>query len=299
MLVVSVILFLIVQILPGDPAQMILGQEATPEALQRLREQMGLNDPLIVQYTRWIGRVLRGDLGVSVHTGQPVAELIGERLTATLMLAAGGLVVSVGVGLPAGILAAVLRGRYVERFMAFITFLGVSTPQFWLGILLILLFSLRLRWLPPGGFTDPGADLAGSLSRLVMPALTLGLTLSALIMRMTRTSMLEVMRADFVRTARAKGLAEGRVVLRHVLRNALIPTVTVIGLQLGYLFGSAIVVEEVFFWPGLGRLVLSAVNYRDLPLLQGVVLMITAAYVVVNLLIDISYAYLNPRIRYP
>lgn len=294
---VSVIVFSMVQLVPGDPAEMMLGQNASPEALTNLRRDLGLDRPLWIQYVTWATGVVRGDLGQSVSLDQPIASIIRERLPATLMLTIGGMVVAVGIGVPLGIASSVKRGSRIDLGISLVAFLGVSIPQFWLGILLILAFSLQLGVLPPGGFASVFVEPVEGLRRLLLPSVALGFTLAAIISRMTRSSMLEVLGTDYIRTARSKGVHENRVVFRHALRNALIPTLTVIGIQVGYLVGGAIVIEEVFYWPGLGRLVLHAVNYRDLPMLQGVTMVIAIAFVLINLVIDVLYTILDPRVR--
>lgn len=297
LLLVSLMVFAVVHMVPGDPAEMMLGQNATPESLAILRRELRLDQPLPMQYVLWAAGVVRGDFGRSVSIDQPVASILRERLPATVMLTIGGMFVALAVGIPLGVAASLVRGSRIDFSISLIAFLGVSIPQFWLGILLILLLSLQLGWLPPGGFVDITANPIEGLRRLIMPSLALGLTLAAIISRMTRSSMLEVIRQDYVRTARSKGMPERRVVLRHALRNAMIPTLTVIGIQIGYLIGGAIVIEEVFYWPGLGRVVLHAVNYRDLPLLQGATMVIATAFVAVNLLVDVAYTLLDPRVR--
>jgi peptide/nickel transport system permease protein len=296
--VVSVMVFGVIHLVPGDPAEMMLGQNATPESLALVRAQLGLDQPLLVQYLSWSTSMLRGDFGTSVSINQPVASILRERFPATVMLTVGGMLVALGVGIPLGIAASLVRGSRLDFGISIIAFLGVSIPQFWLGIMLILVFSLQLGVLPPGGFANIFTDPGEGLRRLVLPSVALGLTLAAIISRMTRSSMLEVIRQDYVRTARSKGLPERRIVLRHALRNAMIPTLTVIGIQIGYLIGGAIVIEEVFYWPGLGRVVLHAVNYRDLPLLQGATMVIATAFVLINLLIDVMYTMLDPRVRF-
>jgi peptide/nickel transport system permease protein len=293
---ISLVTFVVVQVVPGDPAQLILGPEAPPEALANLRAELGLDRSPLLQYLSWLGGVLRGDLGVSLRHGRPVATLIAERLPVTLSLATLSLTLAVLLAVPLGVLAAVRQHSPLDYGVLVFAQAGLALPSFWTGILLILLFALSLRWLPSGGYVPWGENPPAALRSLTMPVLALGLPVAGVLARLVRASMLEELASDHVRTARAKGLSEAQVIVRHVLRNALIPTVTLLGLQLGFLLGGSIVVEQVFALPGLGRLVLFAINNRDLPLIQGLVLFIATLVVVINFLVDMAYTLLDPRI---
>jgi peptide/nickel transport system permease protein len=296
--VVSVVVFSLIHLTPGDPIRIMLREEADPVTAATLRRQLGLDRPLPVQYVAWLGRAVRGELGRSIRTTQPVAEAIRQRLPVTLTVAAAALVVGLGLGVPAGILAAARRNSALDVVATLTAVSGVSVPSFWLALLLILLFSLTLGWLPPLGWVSPSRDLAGFLRSLVLPAITLGTAIAAVVMRMTRASLLEVLGLDYVRTARAKGLGERRVLLTHALRNALIPVATVVGLQAGALLGGAVITETIFALPGVGRLLVDAIFQRDFPVVQGVVLLLAVNFLAVNLLVDLAYAWLDPRIRY-
>ena len=298
LLVVSVVVFSLIHLTPGDPVAIMLREEADPATADALRKALGLDRPLPIQYVTWLGRALRGELGRSIRTNQPVVEAIRERLPVTLNLAAAATVLALAVALPAGIVSAVRRNSIADITGTLAALSGVSLPNFWLAILLIFLFSLTLGWLPPLGYVSPAKDLWGGLRSLLLPAITLGTAMAAVVMRMTRSSLLEVLQLEFVRTARAKGLGEGRVLLRHALGNALIPVVTVVGLQAGALLGGAIITETIFALPGVGRLLVDAIFQRDFPIVQGVVLFLALNFLVVNLLVDLAYAGLDPRIRY-
>lgn len=293
---ISLVTFVVVQVVPGDPAQIILGTEAPPEALADLRAQLGLDRPLPLQYLSWLTGVLRGDLGVSLRHGRPVATLIAERLPVTLSLAILSLAPAVLLAVPLGILAATHQHSALDYGVLLLAQAGLALPSFWIGILLILLFALSWRWLPSGGYVPWGESPLGALRSLAMPILALGLPVAGMLARLVRASMLEELSRDHIRTARAKGLSETQIIVRHVLRNALIPTVTLLGLQLGFLLGGSIVIEQVFALPGVGRLVLFAINNRDLPLIQGLVLFIAALVVTINFLVDMAYTWLDPRI---
>jgi peptide/nickel transport system permease protein len=294
---ITVIVFAGVRMIPGDPARVMAGTEADAAGLEEVRQKYGLRDPLPVQYVKWAGRALRGDLGESIRTKEPVLRLIGQKLPITLQLAAYSLVIALLIAIPAGVLAAVRRNTAWDYLASGVSLCGVSIPNFWLGIMLILLLSVRLQWLPASGFVSPFEDLWGNTQRLLMPAVVLGAALAAVLMRQTRNSMIEVLSADYIRTAYAKGLRTGLVVFRHAIRNGLIPVITIFGLQLGALIGGAVVTEQIFVVPGFGRLILEGVFTRDYPIVQGVVLITASAYVLVNLLVDVSYSLLNPRIR--
>jgi len=298
LLVVSVVVFSLIHLTPGDPVAIMLREASDPATAAALRTALGLDRPLPIQYLTWLGRAARGELGRSIRTNQPVTQAILERLPVTLTLAAAATLLALVVALPAGIVSAVRRNSLADVAGTVAALSGVSLPNFWLAILLIFVFSVTLGWLPPLGWVSPVRDPWGGLRSLVLPAVTLGTAMTAVVMRMTRSSLLEVLQLDFVRTARAKGLREGRVLLRHALRNALIPVVTVVGLQAGALLGGAIITETVFALPGVGRLLVDAIFQRDFPLVQGVVLFLALNFLLVNLVVDLAYAVLDPRIRY-
>lgn len=298
MFLVTVIVFMLLHLTPGDPATSMLGEEASPEAVAALRQRLGLDQPLPVQYGKWLISAVQGDLGRSIRSNQPVSEAIRERLPATFQLSILAVLVSLTIAIPVGIVSAMRRNSPLDTTATTFALLGVSLPNFFLAILLIYLFSLHLGWLPPIGYTPFFDDPLDSLKRMIMPALTLGTALSAIVMRMTRSSLLEVLDQDYVRTARAKGLTEARMVRVHALRNALIPVVTVVGLQIGALLGGAIIIESIFVVPGVGRLLVDSIFQRDFPLVQGVVLFASLAFLFANLAVDLIYAYLDPRIRY-
>lgn len=289
MLGVLTVVFFLIHLIPGDPVQLMLGESALPADTQQLRHELGLDKPVMGQYFQYLGATLTGDLGHSFQAQRPVAELIAERLPATVELMLGAMVVALLLALPLGILAAVFHGRLLDRAASAFAVVGVAMPNFWLGPLLIWVFAVWLDWLP--------VNERGSLENLVLPAITLGTALAALLSRMTRTSLVEVLGEDYIRTAKAKGLSKAKVVLSHALKNALIPIVTVIGLQIGVLLSGAIITESIFDWPGLGSLLLEGINQRDYPLVQGCVLVIATGYVLVNLLTDLVYGWIDPRIR--
>ncbi|MGH7393464.1 MAG: ABC transporter permease [Candidatus Rokuibacteriota bacterium] len=295
--VISVIVFAGVRAIPGDPARVMAGTEADEAGLEEIREKYGLNDPLAVQYLKWVGLALRGDFGESIRTRESVAWTVARKLPITIELACLSILVSLAIAIPAGVLAAVRRNTVWDLLASGASLCGVSIPNFWLGIMLILLLSVRLGWLPASGFVPWWEDPVDNLKRMLMPAVVLGTSLAAVLMRQTRNAMIEVLSADYIRTARAKGLAQRGVVFRHAIANALIPVVTILGLQTGALMGGAVVTEQIFVVPGFGRLIVEAVFTRDYPLVQGVVLITASAYVLVNLLVDVSYSFLNPRIR--
>ena len=340
---ISIITFAMLRLIPGDPARVMLGEHATENAINEIRERMGLNDPVPVQYLRYLEHVLRLDLGRSIKTNRPVLEEIGQRLPATMELTLGAMFVACLVGLPAGIIAAYRHNSAFDLLTMLGALIGVSMPIFWLGLMLAYVFGFLLKWLPPSGrltigvemktiaeawglvsgpavasptsrmtaneffsnfyvlraiLTANGRALVDVLSHLVLPSLALGSIPMATIARMTRSSMLEVLGEDYIRTARAKGLRERAVLLRHALKNAFLPISTIIGLEMGWLLGGAILTETIFSWPGLGRLVVDRILFRDYPTVQGSVLVIALIFVVVNLVVDISYAYLDPRIHY-
>ena len=297
LLLVSITVFAVLFVLPGDPAQIILGINASPETLAALRVRLGLDQPFLVQYGHWIGSLLQGTGGHSITYDMPVVDLIGSRLAVTGPLAIMAMAMAVVLALPLGIFAARHQNRLGDSAVMAGTQLGLAIPEFWLGILLMLLFSVHLGWFTAGGFPGWGENFWASLKALFLPALALGLIRAAILTRLTRSSMLEVLREDYVRTARAKGLKEHTVVYGHALRNALIPVLTILGLQIGQLLAGAIIIENVFTLPGLGRLVFQAIGQRDLPVVREVVLFMAATVVVVNFLVDLSYAVVDPRIR--
>ncbi len=295
---VSILVFVVIRVLPGDPALIIMGTEASPEAAARLREAMGLNRPLPVQYAEWIGGALRGDLGRSIQYDVPVGSLILSRLGITVpltLLAAGFMVLA---AIPLGIFAATRHRRWGDYLTMILSQFGVAVPSFWAGLLLILLFSVHLGWVQAGGFDGWGQGVWPALRSLLLPAIALGLFQFAVLARTTRSAILEVLREEYVKTARAKGLGEPAVLVKHAFRNAMIPVVTVVGIQLGQLLAGSIILESVFYLPGLGRLALGAINARDLPVVQGVVLFVASTIVLINVLVDVLYGFLDPRIRY-
>ncbi len=298
LLLVSVVIFSIIHLTPGDRVLVMLGEEASPEARDALRRELGLDQPLPIQYAAWLARVLRGDLGRSIRTHQPVSEAILQRLPVTIELSALAMLVSLSIALPAGVVAVVRRNSRADVISTVFSLLGVSMPNFLLAVLLIFVLSLQLRWLPPIGYVNPLQDIGANLKGMIMPALALGTALAAVVARLTRSSLLEVLSQDYIRTAWAKGLREGLSIQRHAMKNSLIPVVTVVGLQLGNLLGSAIVTETIFALPGVGRLVIDSIFQRDFPLVQGVVLYLSLIFLMVNLLVDLVYAYRDPWIRY-
>ena len=295
--VVSVLIFLLQQLLPGDPALVMAGEEKDPAVIQQIREQYRLDQPLPVQYLHWIGGVLQGDLGESMRIKQPVSELILEKLPVTLQLATMAMAFALLIGIPAGVLSAVKKGTAWDVGANVFALWGLSTPNFWLGIMLIFLFSVQLGWLPASGFVSPFEDLGQSLATTVMPAFVLGNAIAAVLMRHMRSAMLQAMSADYVRTARAKGLRETAVVLRHALRNALTPVITLGALEFGTLLSGAVLTEQVFSIPGFGKLIVDAVFNRDYAVVQGVVLVTATVYILLNLLADVLYVLVNPRLR--
>ncbi|MGH7353300.1 MAG: ABC transporter permease [Candidatus Rokuibacteriota bacterium] len=298
MAVVAVFVFLLLRLTAGDPAAIIAGDNATAQDVTQIREKLGLDQPIVQQFAIWIGRILRGDLGESFFFKKTIAELIVARLEPTLALATCTLILAVSLAVPLGVLAAYRRGSWVDRFVMGLSVLGFSVPVFVIGYALMYVFAIELAWLPVQGYQPLRQGLGGFLQRLILPSVTLATVYVALIARITRASVLEVLNADHVRTARAKGLAELPVLLRHTLRNAAVPIVTVIGFGIALLIGGVVVTESVFSIPGIGRLTVDAVLARDYPTVQAVVLLFSAAYVLVNLLVDLSYTILDPRIRY-
>ena len=295
---VSVAVFLLVHLTPGDPAAIILGEEGSSQTIAALHHELGLDQPLTTQYAIWISRVLHGDLGRSLRTHQPVTQAIGERLPATLELGLAALFWSLALAIPLGTVAALRRGSVLDVLASGFTVAGVSVPNFFVGILLILLMALVLRMFPVGGFTPLTVDPLENLHHLLLPAITLGTAGAAINMRFTRSSMIEVLSQDYIRTARAKGAPWLRVVRGHALKNALIPVVTVVGIQVGSIIEGALVTETVFSWPGVGKLAVDGIFGRDYPVIQGIMLCAALSYMLANLVVDLAYAYLDPRITY-
>jgi ABC-type dipeptide/oligopeptide/nickel transport system permease component len=295
---VTIAVFLLIHLTPGDPAAIILAESYTPEAAAQIHKDLGLDKPLPEQYAIYIGRLIHGDLGRSVRNRLPVTQAIGERLPATLELGSAALVWSLLLAIPLGTLAALRRGRAIDVIASGLTVAGISIPNFVLGILLILFFGLVLRLLPVGGFAALTDSVPDNLSRLIMPAIALGTFGAATNMRFTRSSMIEVLHQDYIRTARAKGAGWMRVVNRHALKNALIPVVTIVGLQVGAILEGALVTETVFSWPGVGKLAVDSIFTKDFPIVQGIVLISALSYMFANLLVDVVYAWLDPRISY-
>ncbi|RME44224.1 MAG: ABC transporter permease [Chloroflexi bacterium] len=290
LLIISLVIFLLMRLLPGDPARIIAGLLASEEDVRNIRIQLGLDKPLYVQYGIFLAQLAHGNLGISARTGEPVMVEIMARLPATMKLAVISMFIAGGVGMLGGVVAAYFRNSKLDYFISITTLFGVSMPVYWLGLMLIVVFAVRLNWLPAAGSEKP--------SSYIMPSLTLAAFSVALVARMTRSSMLEVLNQDYVRTARSKGLSERLVVLRHAFKNALIPVITVIGLQFGALLGGAVLTESVFGWPGMGQLLVNSIFSRDYPMVQGVVLVFAFLFILVNLVVDILYAYIDPRIHY-
>lgn len=294
----SVIVFSFVHLIPGDPVVAMLGTEVDQATQQGLRQAMGLDRPLPQQYALWIIRALRGDLGESVHTHQPVAAILRQKLPVTLLLTVAAIVVGLSIALPMGVLAAVRRNSAVDLGAMGVALGGVSIPSFWLGVMLILLFALKWRLFPSIGYVPIGRNPVDALRHIVLPALTLGLGLAGALTRMVRSDVLEELGREYVRTARAKGLRFARVMARHILRNALLPTLTVLGVQVSVLLGGAVITEQIFAWPGVGQLIVQSVQSRDYPVLQGAILIVAALAASVQLAVDLAYAVMNPRIRF-
>ncbi|WP_370400296.1 ABC transporter permease [Sulfitobacter sp. JB4-11] len=299
MVLVALFVFLMLRLAPGDPASVIAGDYATAEDVARIREQLGLSDPIVVQFVRWVGSLMQGDLGTSIFSGKPVTELIGQRIEPTMLLALTTITFAVLVAVPLGTLAAFRAGSLVDRFVMLFSVGGFSVPVFVLGYILIYVFSMQLKILPVQGYKSPFTEGLGPfLYHITLPTVTLSVIFIALIARMTRASVIEVLEEDYIRTARAKGQSEMKILMRHALRNAAVPVVTVIGIGIALLIGGVVVTESVFNIPGLGRLVLDAVLARDYPIIQGLILFFSFIYIFINLMIDLSYTLLDPRIRY-
>ena len=298
MAVVAFVVFLLLYLTPGDPAAILAGDAATSEDIRRIREKLGLDDPFLERFGQWVWRLLHGDLGVSIFTNLPVTHLIGQRIEPTLSLTFCTLVVSVLVAVPLGVVAAARAGTWIDRAVMAFSVAGFSVPVFVLAYVLIMVFSIELEWLPVQGYRPISEGIWEWARHLILPSAALGTVYIALIARMTRASMLDVLAQDYVRTAQAKGLAPGAVLLRHALKNAAVPIATVVGIGIALLIGGAIVTETVFALPGIGRLTVDAILRRDYPIIQGVVLIFSAAYVLINLAVDLSYMLFDPRIRY-
>lgn len=315
---ITILVFLFLQLIPGNPAVVLLGPRATPEQIEQLRDQLGLNQPLPLQYLAFLGRLLRFDLGKSIMSGIPILQEIAIRWPATFELSAAAMLVAIALGVPAGIIAAVRKNGWIDNLAMSTSLLGVSMPVYWLGLLLVYLFAVYLHWLPPSGRLSVNTDLQpitgfylldsiltlnprafwDVLSHLILPAVTVGTIPLAIIARITRSAMLEVLSQDYIRTARAKGLIERLVIMKHALKNALLPVITIIGLQFGTLLGGAILTETIFSWPGIGSWIYAGILTRDYPVVQGGVVFVAITFVLINLLVDISYAFLDPRIQY-
>lgn len=294
---VSLLVFGITYLIPGDPARIMAGNDASQEAVDGLRRRWGLDEPFLVRYGVWVGNMLQGNLGDSYFSKQTVAQLVGGALPVTLELTLLALLVAVVIAVPAAILSAVKAGSWFDLGAAAVSFIGLAIPGFWLGIMLIYVFAVQLQWLPAGGFQPISKGLGANLQSMILPAIALGTFASTQLMRYLRASLLDVLHADYVRTARAKGLSERLVLVRHAVRNALIPFTTVLGVQMGYLLGGTVITESVFALPGMGRLVLTAVLNRDYQVATGIIFLIAAAFVVINLLVDLTYPILDPRVR--
>jgi len=297
LLALTMVSFALVHVIPGDPALVMMGGEGTPQAVEELRHQLGLDRPLHVRYLEWLGQISRGDLGQSLYNKTRVSEELVWRMPTTLALVTLALLFAVGIGVPAGLLSAAFRNSWIDHAARLLTLVSLSLPGFWLGLMLIILFSLWLDLLPIVGYEPITQGVSKALPFLILPSLALGANLAALLTRLTRSSMLEVLGQDYVRTAKAKGLRDRAVLMRHALRNALIPIVTAIGIHLGILLGGSAVIETVFVLPGVGQLVVRSLYNRDLPVIQGLILYVAVVYVLVNLLVDVLYTYLDPRLR--
>ena len=297
LILVSVIIFLLQQLLPGDPATVMAGEERDPEVIAQIRQQYRLDQPLPVQYVYWIKGVLSGNLGESMRLKEPVAKLVAQKFPVTLQLALMAIIISLSIGVTAGVVSAIYKNTPIDYTVNLLALWGISTPNFWLGILLISLFSVHLGWLPASGYVSPFEDFWLSLKTTIMPAFVLGNSFAAVLMRHTRSAMLQAMAADYVRTARAKGLSERVVIIKHAMRNALTPVVTLGALELGTLLSGAILTEQVFSIPGFGKLIVDSVFNRDYAVVQGVTLVTATTYILLNLFADIAYVLINPRLR--
>lgn len=298
LLFLSIIVFGVLRLIPGDPTAIRLGMESTEEGREQVRREMGLDKPIYVQYGIWIRDVITGDFGTSWVSRQSVSSLILQKLPATVTLAIASLAIGILIAIPAGIIAGAKAHSWLDSVISTLALGGVATPTFWFGIMLILILGVQLQWLPPSGYVPLTEDPVECLKRLFMPALALGTSLAAPLSRFMRSGMLDVLSADYIRVARAKGLRENTVILGHAVRNALLSVITVLGLQLGNLLGGTVIIEQVFEWPGIGLLILSAINQRDYGIVQGVVLFAALTFILVNLLVDVIYVYIDPRIEY-
>jgi peptide/nickel transport system permease protein len=296
--IVGVFVFMLLHLSPGDPAAIIAGDNASPEQIASIRQRLGLEDPLPVQFLRWSGAVLQGDLGISIFSNEPVMKLIGQRIEPTVSLAVTTLIIAVTLAVTFGVLAAWRAGSWIDRALMVVSVLGFSVPVFVVGYMLIYLFAITLRWLPVQGYAPIADGFGPWIERLVLPSIALGLAYVALIARITRTAMLDVLAEDYIRTAKAKGVATRPMLLKHALKNAGVPIVTVIGIGVALLIGGVVITETVFNIPGVGRLVVDAISKRDYPIIQGVILLFSGVYVIVNLMVDLTYTLLDPRIRY-
>jgi peptide/nickel transport system permease protein len=297
LLIVSLMVFSLVLLIPGDPAYLLAGEDATPEEVEAIREDMGLNKPVLVRYGLWLGALVQGDLGTSLFSDQPVLDVILERLPVTLSLALAASLIALAIAVPAGIIAGTRPGRWSDRVVTVGSSVGLAVPNFWLGLMLVLVLAIQNPWFPATGYIPISESLIGWWQHIVLPAFTLGLAAAAILTRQLRGAMVDVMQQDYVRTARAKGLRYRKVVAKHALKNAAIPMVTILGLQTNSLLGGTVIVEQVFGMPGIGQLAVASVFTRDLPMIQGVVIMSVFVAVLVNLLVDISYGYFNPKVR--
>ncbi|MFN8593495.1 MAG: ABC transporter permease [Thermomicrobiales bacterium] len=297
LILVMALVFVVFRLIPGDPAQLMLGSNPNPESLAALREKMGLDQPIPEQFARWLGAALRGDFGTSRIDDQSVLKLVLAKFPITLELALVAMIIGCALGIPAGVVAAVRRDSWTDLFVRVAGLFGFSVPNYWLAILLVIVFSLKLGWVPPAGYTPPSKDLGAHLRYLALPALTMALPIAAEQMRFLRASMLDVIHQDYVRTARAKGLPPRVVVVNHALKNAMIPFLTISGLQFGFLLGGSVVIEQIFSWPGVGWLTYQSIQSRDYAVVQGAVLLSAIGFLLINLLVDLGYSVLDPRIR--
>ncbi|MCC6790331.1 MAG: ABC transporter permease [Thermomicrobiales bacterium] len=293
----SILVFVTMRLIPGDAAVVFLGTKPTPEAIEAFRHKVGLDKPMYLQYFDWIGRLARGDLGISITNGADIRHELTTRLPITLELTFLAILIAIVIAVPFGVIAALKHNTAIDLGVTSLGMIGLSLPNFWLGTMLVYFFAVKRQWFPPGGYIPFSEDPVGNLKSMALPALSLGLVSASVIMRMTRSSMLEVVRLDYVRPARAKGLARAAVTWSHMLKNALIPVITVAGMEVGYIFGGAFLIEAVFYMPGIATYALLAVNQRDYPVLQTVTLLVTAVFMLINLFVDIVYTYLDPRLR--
>lgn len=297
-LFVTIIIFSLMRLAGGDPARIMLGPRATPETISALRQKWGLEEPLYLQYLIWLKNLFLLDLGTDFSSGRPVMDLIVQRFPVTVTLSFFAMVVSLSIAIPAGIVSAINQNTPTDYAAVIFALIGVSMPNFWLGLMLIILFGLHVGWLPTHGYQSMLEDPVGGVRHIILPAIALGTALAAVVTRMLRSSMLEVMSENYIRTARAKGMSERTIIYKHALRNALIPTVTVVGLQIGYLMNGSILVESVFAIPGMGRLLVEAVFQRNFPVIQGVIVVVAIVFIIVNIVVDVIYTYLDPKITY-